>query len=244
MASEKRFKGIITDEYDLLSNVMPHFLAMQEQVGTEISQLKRSKKQPTLPVLDLGCGDGLTTMGILAQQEDVFVVALDNEAKMIARARKKLAPYLKAGRCKLVKADMLTYLKKQPAGSFAAVASAMTLHNLDQSYRKQVHHQVFRVLEPRGLFVNADKVAPQDDQQRFQALDLALERFFDTMVPKRKYKLLQDWVLHNVADQSPLRVMKERDTVRALRDLGFTGVKVKNRQNMEAVLMARKPGKR
>ena len=34
-----------------------------------------------------------------------------------------------------------------------------------------------------GLFVNADKYAPQDDQARFEALGVALKRFFDVFLP-------------------------------------------------------------
>jgi hypothetical protein len=34
-----------------------------------------------------------------------------------------------------------------------------------------------------GLFVNADKYAPQDDQARFEALGVAPKRFFDVFLP-------------------------------------------------------------
>jgi hypothetical protein len=96
------------------------------------------------------------------------------------------------------------------------------------------------VLRPGGLFVNADKYA-EADEQRFRALQVALGRFFDAFVPLGKLDLLRDWVLHNVADQGPDRVMKEADAVGELREIGFREIAVCDRHNMEAVLTARKP---
>jgi hypothetical protein len=99
-----------------------------------------------------------------------------------------------------------------------------------------------RVLRPGGLLVNADKYAPQDESERFACLGVALGRFFDAFVPLGKLDLLREWVLHNLADQAPERAMLADDTLAELAGLGFSDLRLGPRWNMEALLVARKPG--
>lgn len=94
----------------------------------------------------------------------------------------------------------LGYLREVADSTFDIVASALALHNLQAGYRREVHRHIWRALKPGGMFVNADKYAPQDDQARFEALGVALTRFFHTFLPPAQYALLQDWMLHNAAD--------------------------------------------
>lgn len=233
-SSNRRFRGRMGDEYDCIRRVMPHFDELQNQVGAAVARLR----QPTPKILEIGCGDGITTAAILAARPDAVVVALDHEPKMIARARRNLRPDIRRGRCTVVRADVLEWLARQPPRSFAAVASALTLHNLTAGCRARLHRQIYRVLAPGGLFVNADKYAPQGDAARFAALDLALQRFFRTFLPMKKFQLLEEWVRHNVADQGPDRVMKSGNTLAELRRIGFARITLRHRCNMEAVLTA------
>ena len=236
MSTDKRFHGRIGDEYDFIRQVIPHFDELQAQVGSAIARLKK----PTPQILEIGCGDGITTSAILKARPDATVVALDHEPKMIAQAQKMLRVQLRAGRCQLELADALAFVSHLPSRSVDAVASAMTLHNLTSAYRRKLHRQIYRVLAPGGIFVNADKYAPQNDAERFAALDLALRRFFDVFLPLRKYGLLEEWVLHNVADQGPERAMKQKDATEELRRLGFARITLGRRRNMESVLVATK----
>ena len=237
MKKERRFQGRMGDEYDFIRRVIPHFDALQAQVGAAIARMKT----PNPKLLEIGCGDGITTSAILKARPDATVVALDHEPKMIAQAQKKLCAHLRTGRCQVESADALAFVSHLPSRSVDAVASAMTLHNLTSAYRHKLHRQIYRVLTPGGIFINADKYAPQNDADRFAALDLALRRFFGTFIPLRKYGLLEEWVLHNVADQGPERAMKQKDTTDELRRLGFVRISLGHRHNMEAVLIATKP---
>lgn len=230
----------MSEEYRLISLALPHFEELQEQVGKAVAAFQPDPKAPVVRVIDIGCGDGVTSFTILEARNDVFLVCLDSEENMVRQARINLAEALNKKTCEVIHQDALAYFKGQSSGSAQVAASALTLHNMEKTYRDELQREIFRVLAPGGLFVNADKYAPQDDQKRFDALETALERFFNAYAPLGKIDLLKDWVLHNVADQAPDRCMKEGDTIEILRSTGFNDVKITYRNNMEAVLEARK----
>lgn len=234
MKTGRRFRGRMGDEYNLIRRIIPHFDSIQSQVGDTIARFKR----PAPRVLELGCGDGITTSVILEARPDATLLAIDNEPKMIAKAKRNLGAEIRRGRCVIRCVDALACLSKLPGGSVDVAASAMTLHNFTAAYRHQVLRQIHRILAAGGLFVNGDKYAPQDECARFSGLGLALQRFFDTLVPLRKYKLLEEWVLHHVADQGPERVMREQDAVAELKRLGFIRVSLGHRNSMEALMVA------
>ena len=60
-------------------------------------------------------------------------------------------------------------------------------------------------------------------------------------VPRQRYDLLREWVLHYVEDEAADRVMPEADVITLLKDLGFADVRIAYRRYMDAVLIAHKP---
>jgi tRNA (cmo5U34)-methyltransferase len=106
-------------------------------------------------VLDLGCGDGDVSAAILARRPDAAVTLLDISEDMLAHAQERLrgAPGLE-----VVRHDLHDGLPDGVKGPFDAVVSCFTLHNLDPASRPRLFADVRRVLGPRGVFVNADRV--------------------------------------------------------------------------------------
>jgi ubiquinone/menaquinone biosynthesis C-methylase UbiE len=160
---------------------------------------------------------------------------------MIEQASGNLQGYIQENRCRLLLGDAVTHLRGLPPSSADIVASALCLHNMNRPYRDALQAEIFRSLKPGGQFVNADKYAA-GEEQRFEALQLSLAKSFEVLVPLEKFDLLRDCVLHNVADQAPDHVMWEGETEQALRKLGFTSVEFPYRDNLQAVLVATKPG--
>lgn len=237
--AERRFRGALSNEYALIRRALPHCDDLQKGVRAAVAA--HSTTSNPVQVLEIGCGNGVTSEAILAARKNLVLTALDNEQQMVRQAIRRLDKPRTAHRCRILCVDALSHLRDLPARSIDIVASALTLHNLNRTYRDRVHRQIFRVLKPGGLFVNADKLAPDDDLRRFKELGRTLSWFFKTFVPAGRYDLLQGWVLHNVADQSPDRVMKEKETFAALRKIGFAAIRISARYNMEAVFHARKP---
>jgi SAM-dependent methyltransferase len=136
--------------------------------------------------------------------------------------------------------DALHFLTNQPSHAFDIIASGYVLHNLIGDYRARLYDEIWRVLAPSGLFVNADKYAQTVEAHR-EALRWQLNRFFDVFVPRQRYDLLREWVLHYVEDEAADRVMPEADAIIRLELLGFANVNTVYRKHMDAVLVARKP---
>jgi SAM-dependent methyltransferase len=237
MLPERRFQGAMSLDYQLVRLAIPHFEEVQRQVAEAVAAHVPADGSTSLRVLELGCGDGMTSASILARRPDVILTALNNEPGMIGHATERLRGPLQEGRCQVVHADALVYLRAQPPASVDVVASALALHNSHRVYRHGVHEAIHRVLLPGGLFVNGDKFA-LDDTQRFAGLHVSLERFFDLLVPLGKLDLLRDCVLHNVADESPERVMREHEVVQELSSIGFQDVTIRCRYEVAAVLVA------
>jgi len=238
-SGEKRFAGALSDDYPLWRLARPFLGEVHGAVRAEFAKFAQDRAAP-LRAVDIGMGDGAITRLLLAEPK-LEVSGLDNEPKMIAQAERALHGAVDEGRLKIVLEDAHAFLVKLPAGSLDIAASGYVLHNLTEDYRDKVYDEIFRVLKPGGLFVNADKFA-QEGQAHRDALRWQLGLFFDVLAPRQQYDLLRDWVLHYVEDEMPGRVMPETDAMARLARVGFAGERIVYRKHMDAVLVAHKPG--
>ena len=111
--------------------------------------LERASIKPGLNVLDLGCGTG----NLLAEafRYDISATGVDISSSMLKRAEKKLGDEIKAGNLKLIKSDVVEFLKTQPDSSYDRILMTnvvYALHNRDQLWEESK-----RVLKPGGLIV-------------------------------------------------------------------------------------------
>jgi ubiquinone/menaquinone biosynthesis C-methylase UbiE len=227
-------------DYLLIRQALPQFDELQTRVAEAIAECTPRGRASPLRVLDLGCGDGITSHTILSRCLQVHITAVDSEEAMVAQATENLAGAIRDARCQVILHDALSYLRGQPASTFDAVTSALALHNMTHEYRHALHEAIFRALKPGGRFINADRYV-RNDEERIQRLLRILERFFDTFVPLGKLDLLREAVLHEVADEAPDRVMREDDTLRELAAIGFRPIEVTHRCLTAAVLTAIRP---
>jgi ubiquinone/menaquinone biosynthesis C-methylase UbiE len=234
---ERRFSGRLSDEYDLWRLARPFIGEVHEVVLAAVRSFTEGR-EGRLPALDIGMGDGAITSLLLADGM-LAVTGVDNEPKMLEGARERLAAQLADGRLEIVLDDALQFLASWPSNSFDVIASGYVLHNLTTDYRARLEDEIHRVLAPSGLFVNADKYA-QAGEAHHQALRYQVNSFFDVLLPREKYELLREWVLHYVEDEAPDRIMLEADAIERLHDLGLADVEIVFRHYMDAVLTARK----
>jgi ubiquinone/menaquinone biosynthesis C-methylase UbiE len=187
--AERRFSGTLGDDYELWRLARPFLGEVHQVVVRAVRSFTQARDRP-LRALDIGMGmgDGAIT-GLLLADAKLSVTGVDNEPKMIKKARERLTADLSSGRLKIVLDDALHFLTKQPSHAFDIIASGYVLHNLIGDYRTPLYDEIWRVLAPSGLFVNADKYAQTVEAHR-EALRWQLNRFFDVFVPPPKIRSL------------------------------------------------------
>ncbi|MCX4389468.1 class I SAM-dependent methyltransferase [Micromonospora peucetia] len=108
----------------------------------------------TPEVLDLGAGTGLLSLLLAAAVPGVRLTLVDAAPAMLAVA----ADHLRARGVthRTVLADLADPL---PAGRYDAVVSALAVHHLDDTGKRELYRRVPAALAPGGVFVNAEQVA-------------------------------------------------------------------------------------
>jgi ubiquinone/menaquinone biosynthesis C-methylase UbiE len=239
MIGEKRFHGKLSTEYRLFKRARPQWDDLERQIGTAIARHRPADASGPLEVVEIGGGTGFTTAAILAARPGVRLSSVDNEGQMVAQARRNLRSWIRAGTVTVSQADALSHLTRRRTGSVDAVASMFTLHNFERGYRQRVLRQIYRVLKPGGVFVNADKYA-QAARTQAKVLRDQLIRYFDVLVPIGRHDLFHEVVAHYMSDEDAAHVMKEAEAVRAMRRLGFRSIRRPFRRGMDAVYLAKK----
>jgi tRNA (cmo5U34)-methyltransferase len=111
-------------------------------------------------VLDLGTGDGITLSLVLAARPAATGVGLDFGDEMLRRARERFAG---DERAEIRAHDLDRPLAESPdgfaAGEFDLVVSSFAIHHCAPDRQGTLYAEVFALLRPGGLFVNAEHVA-------------------------------------------------------------------------------------
>jgi tRNA (cmo5U34)-methyltransferase len=237
---DKRFHGKAGEEYDLFKLACPHFEELENTLGKIIKEQFQDKNNSEIKVIEIGCGPGFTTLIILDSDERTKIVAVDNELVMIKQAQEILKDPINSERVQLVENDALEFLKKQSSDSFDVFASGFTLHNLPKNFREEIIKEVYRVLKPEGIFVNADKYALDDESEHKQSLNWQLQQFKEKYSQINRPDLIEEWTNHYLEDEKPTVIMKESEAMKSMSKIGFKNIKIVFREQMDAVLFAEK----
>jgi tRNA (cmo5U34)-methyltransferase len=197
--TEQRFSDQIGDEYDLFQLASPHYNELQNSVG-EMLKLEFNKSNlTTINVLEIGFGTGLTSKIVLMAYDRIKLKAVDNEPIMQEKATTALSQF-DDGRVELSIQDALEYLKSIPSNSFEAVISAFVIHNFQRDYRAEVIKEIYRILKPRGIFINADKIGASDPAEHSRNVEWQMKQF-DVFEKIGKPELKKEWVEHYQEDE-------------------------------------------
>lgn len=104
-------------------------------------------------ILELGTGTGETAKRVLALHREAAFIGIDRSEAMLAIARDTLP-----------KADLRVQRLEEslPDGSFELVFSALAVHHLDASEKRDLFDRVAAALVQGGRFVLADVIIPTD----------------------------------------------------------------------------------
>jgi tRNA (cmo5U34)-methyltransferase len=117
-----------------------------------IDALRLPEVGPVRRVLDLGAGTGLLSACVAEAFPEACLELLDGSEAMLAEAVERLGDRLGAVHVQ----DMTAGL---PAGPFDAVVSALAIHHLEDSGKRELFAAIHDRLRPGGVFVNAEQVA-------------------------------------------------------------------------------------
>jgi tRNA (cmo5U34)-methyltransferase len=119
-----------------------------------------------LEILELGIGTGETTRRILDVHSEARLTAIDSSPEMLERARSVFSD-----------ADLrLARLEDSlPDGPFDLVVSALAVHHLDGAGKRDLFKRVADVLRPDGLFVLADVVVPEREEDVVTPIDWVMD---------------------------------------------------------------------
>jgi tRNA (cmo5U34)-methyltransferase len=128
---------------------------------------------PSSPrILDLGAGTGILSAAIVDRVgPPARLTLLDVSADMLDLAATRLA------RCHPeIVVQPLT--EELPSGPFDAVVSALAIHHLSDDEKRILYGDIFSVLSPGGIFINAEQVVGKSTrlQKLFEATHLDAAR--------------------------------------------------------------------
>ena len=158
MNMEEQF-NLVAKEYDsnrrkFLPCFDDFYINTTKLVVSNIAQPKR--------VLDLGAGTGLLSWFWLQECPSSEFVLVDIANEMLDVARKRFA-----GKDN-VSYQVLDYIKELPSGRFDVIASALSIHHLEDDDKQTLFARIYDALPSGGLFVNYDQFcAGQPDMDRW-----------------------------------------------------------------------------
>jgi tRNA threonylcarbamoyl adenosine modification protein (Sua5/YciO/YrdC/YwlC family) len=145
------------DSYaEMIRDDIPAYDAMQDQLVAASGSAARR-------VLDLGTGTGETALRLLDQHPDAMLVGVDVSEPMLSSARGRLPD-------RRVELRIGALQDRLPDGPFDLVASALCVHHLRGSEKRELFGRVFAALEPGGRFVLADVIVPTDPADAITSL--------------------------------------------------------------------------
>ena len=150
-ALEWQFHFDPTTYAEMIHDDIPAYDQLQDELVAASGPDGRTVRR----VLELGTGTGETARRLLARHPDAFLVGVDESTEMLAAARASLPD----GRVCLRVGEIQAAL---PSGPFDLVASALCVHHLRSSQKRDLFTRVRAVLAPGGRFVLADVIVPVD----------------------------------------------------------------------------------
>ena len=129
--------------------------------------LIESTQEVVKGVLDLGCGTGSLMLAALEKFPEANVFGIDFDPTLLPLAEKRLFHF--GERVRLIQADLRgDSWPKIVHGEINAVVSATALHWLSSEQLSRLYIQIGKILQPGGIFLNADHVCGSNSEIQAQ----------------------------------------------------------------------------
>ncbi|PQP81362.1 SAM-dependent methyltransferase [Paenibacillus sp. PCH8] len=147
-ASVKQLFDKVAQDYDMQrKQLIPCF---DDFYGIALDLMESSVETPR--ILDLGAGTGLLSGMVLQKYPNAQLTLMDISEKMLEEARNRFA---NSEQVQYVVGD---YANHTFTSSYDMIISSLSIHHLSHAEKKNLYGSVYELLEPGGLFINADQV--------------------------------------------------------------------------------------
>jgi len=180
-------------------------------------------------VLDIGCGEGDSAAAILEYNPGIEIDALDVSEQMIEIAKKNIP-----SGANFICQDALEYLKSTDK-KYDIITTTWTIHNFKSEERFELLKEIYSNLGPGGKLMIMDKIYPDDKSEAKFLLDST----------DKRYRYLDEktgaaMIEHEHQDFQDEFRMDESETIKQLKQIGFSKIEIADRVERELVLIAEK----
>lgn len=201
--NNKRFNNALgSSDYDIFKSVVYYYDIVQNKIADETAKAINGDAQntgETKTILEIGSGSGITTLAVLKKiDENVKIIAVDNESKMVVQAEERLADY--KDRVELVTEEVTAYLKTLSDNSLDGIYSGWVIHNIVPAQRAELFAEIGRVLKSGAFFVNGDKVAVDDDIEHTKHYD-GFMNLLAKLTELGREDMTIEWTKHYAEDE-------------------------------------------
>lgn len=138
-----------------------YFIFEREYQLETLLRLIPDPERPFL-VLELCCGEGLLAEQVLQRFPNAHLRLLDGSHGMLAKASQRLKPFEERYSSTLF--DLGSENWRKVEGPAHVVLTSLALHHLQGLEKARLFKDVFRLLEPGGVFILADLFLPKSGQ--------------------------------------------------------------------------------
>lgn len=103
-------------------------------------------------ILDIGAGTGLLSSFLIKKYPKATFTLIDLSEKMMDMAKERFINYPN------VKYIIGDYTKYTFSEKYDIVASALSIHHLEDESKKELYKKIYSILHKNGVFINADQV--------------------------------------------------------------------------------------
>jgi len=196
------------------------------QIEVMLALSSRMQKK-VVNFLDLGCGDGVLGWAVLSKYPKARGIFLDFSEAMIEAARKK-APKNKTNLV-FIRED---YGKRSWTrsvsryGKFDLIISGFSIHHQPDKRKKEIYREIFKLLAPRGLFLNLEHVRSATPKLKSVFDDYFVAVLYEHLRRLNKRltrKKVSEKYYHNQLREANILAPVEKQC-RWLREIGFRDV--------------------
>lgn len=178
------FYDLISSEYtEMLERLVPRYREMLWMILDYIPADLKPKR-----IVDLGCGTGNLSEGILLKHTESQLVAVDLSTSILVEAAKRLEKYPNIE----YRNEDFNRLDFEP-GSIDLIVSSIALHHLTDPEKEKLLKKIYTWLSPNGILIFGDQFAGSTPNRYQQHMNNWKSTAEGKNVPESEWKL---WMEH------------------------------------------------